>query len=131
MAIQIIFTVALLLLSIKSIAFIKAYVTLLRSGIRANGRIVAYESSRHMMISNAAIPKVEFQTEENQSVIAKPIYSWFLEINNYQLHKSCVVYYNKSVPSKFTIRSIVELLINVAIVIGTAVSLTWLIIASI
>lgn len=130
MATHIILTIPLILLSIKSISFINAYAILLQSGNKINGRIIAYEAARHMMILNVTIPKVEFHTEENQSIIAKPIYSWFLEINNYQLHKYAVVYYNKSMPSKFIIKSTIELLINFAIVIGTLVSLMWFTIAS-
>lgn len=130
MATHIIWTIALILLSIKSIEFIKVYIRLLRSGTRTNGRIIAYEGSRQLMILNVAIPKVEFQAGENQVVIAKPINSWFIEINNYKLQKNCIVYYDKSNPSKFTIKSIFELLINLAIVTGAAGSLIWLIIVA-
>src|SRR3989337_2315698 len=119
MTTHIILTIVLILLSVKSIAFLKTYIALLQSGIKANGNVIAYEDSRHIMTKNAVIPKVEFQTEENQSVIGEPIYSWFLELNNYQLNKNCII------------KSNIELLTNIAITIGTLVSLVWLIIVSV
>jgi len=103
----------------------------LQSGTRANGNVIAYEESRHIMTKNAVVPKVEFQAEENQSVIGKPIYSWFLELNNYQLKKNCIAFYDKRDPKKFVIKSNIELLTNIAITMGALVSLVWLIIVSV
>src|SRR3989337_1474787 len=123
MTTHIILTIVLILLSVKSIAFLKTYIALLQSGIKANGNVIAYEDSRHIMTKNAVIPKVEFQTEENQSVIGEPIYSWFLELNNYQLNENCTAFYDKSNSKKFVIKSNIELLTNIAITIGTLVSL--------
>lgn len=121
-------TIVLTLLSVKSIAFLKTYIVLLQLGIRTNGKIIAFEESRHTM-TKGLIPKVEFQTDDNQSVIAKPVYSWFLEVNNYLPNKNYVTYYDKGSPSKFVVKSNIEFLINLVVVIGALVSLVWLIIA--
>ena len=125
---QILFTSLLLLLSIKSIGFLKNYTTLQRLGFRSNGKIIAFEESRHI-ITKGLIPKVEFQTNDNQLVIAKPIHSWFLEINYYLPDKKCVTYYDKVNPNKFVIKSNIEFFINLVIVVGALISLTWLIIS--
>jgi hypothetical protein len=64
-------------------------------------------------------------------VIGKPAYSWFVELNNYQLNKNYVAYYNKNNPEKFVIKSNIEFLINSVIVIGALVSSIWLIIIAV
>lgn len=75
------------------------------------------------MLTKGLIPKVEFQTGDSETVIAKPIYSWFLEINFYSLEKSYVAYYDKVNPTKFVIKSGFEILTNLVIVISACVSL--------
>ena len=130
MTTHLILTIILIILSAKSIVFLKTYIVLLKLGIRTNGIIVAFEEARHI-ITKGLIPKVEFQTDKNQPVTGKPIYSWFLELNNYQLERNCVAYYDKSNPIKFVIKSNLELFINFAIVMAALVSLTWLIIVSV
>ncbi|MFT3934118.1 MAG: hypothetical protein QM726_10920 [Chitinophagaceae bacterium] len=123
---QIISTAVLIILSIKSITFLEIYITLMRFGSRTTGKIIAFEVSRHIMI-RGLVPKVEFQTDDNQSIIAKPKYSWFLELNNYLPGKTCVVYYDKNNANKFVLKSNIEFLTNFLIVIAALISLTWLI----
>jgi hypothetical protein len=124
----IILTSVLVLFSIKSIGFLKNYITLWHLGFRSNGKIIAFEESRHI-ITKGVIPKVEFQTYDNQLITGKPIYSWFMEVNYYIPDKSCVTFYDKVSPNKFIIKSNVEFLINFAVVIGALISLLGLIIA--
>jgi hypothetical protein len=64
-------------------------------------------------------------------VIGKPVYSWFVELNNYERNKNYVAYYNKNNPEKFVIKSNIEVLVNSVIVIGALVSLIWLIIVAV
>ena len=82
-------------------------------------------------MTKGLIPKLQFQTEQEQSVIGEPVYSWFLELNNYQLDKNCVAYYDKKDPRKFVVKSNVEFLINFLIVVGALVSLVWLLIVAV
>jgi len=124
---QIILTSILVFISFKSVGFLKCYITLLHSGLRSHGKIIAFEESRHV-ITKGLIPKVEFQTHKNQTILAKPIYSWFLEVNSYSPDKNCVACYDKESPAKFVIKSNLELLINGVIVLGGLISLIWLII---
>ena len=115
------------LLSINGVNFLIAYVRLLKLGTPTNGLVVAYEASNSIMTKNATIPKLQFQTIEKQSIIGKPVHSWFIELNNYQLDKNYIAIYDNKDPNKFVIRSNIEFTINIILVTGTLVSLVWLI----
>lgn len=128
MTTHIILTIVLVLLSINAINFLIAYVRLLKSGTKTNGLVVAYEASNFIMTKNVTIPKIKFRTQQEQSIIGKPVHSWFIELNNYQLDKNYVAFYDNKDPNKFIIRSNIELSINIILVTGTLVSFIWLII---
>jgi hypothetical protein len=127
MTTHIILTIVLGLLSINGVNFLIAYVRLLKVGTPTNGLVVAYEASNFIMTKNATIPKLQFQTIEKQSIIGKPVHSWFIELNNYQLDKKYIAIYDNKDPNKFVIRSNIEFTINIILVTGTLVSFVWLI----
>jgi len=104
-----------------------AYIRLIKSGTRTNELVVAYEASNHIMTKNATIPKIKFQTQQEKSIVGKPVHSWFIELNNYQLDKSYVTFYDNKDPNKFIIKSNIELLTNIILVTSAIVSFTWLV----
>jgi hypothetical protein len=128
MTTHIFLTIVLALHSINAVIFLMTYLRLLKSGTKTNGLVVAYEASNFIMTKNAAIPKIKFQTQEEQSIIGKPVHSWFIELNNYQLEKNYVTFYDNKDPYKFVIRSNIEFTTNIILVISTLVSVIWLII---
>ena len=129
MTTHIILTIVLALISINAVIFLMGYIRLLKSGVQTNGLVVACEASIFIMTKNATIHKIKFQTQEEQSIIGKPVHSWFIELNNYQLEKNYVAFYDNKDPNKFIIKSNSELLVNVILVISALVSFMWLIIA--
>jgi hypothetical protein len=130
MTTHIVVTIILMVISVNSILFLKTYLSLLKFGDRTDGNIIAFDLSNHIM-TKGLIPKLEFQTGKKQLVIGKPVYSWFVELNNYERNKNYVAYYNKNNPEKFVIKSNIEVLVNSVIVIGALVSLIWIIIIAV
>jgi hypothetical protein len=117
-----------MLLSVNAFRFLRAYFILLKFGVQTDSMVIAYEGSRSIITKNTLIPKFKFQTNQNQSVIGKPIHSWFIELNNYQLDKNYITIYNPQDPNKFIVRNNIEVFANISIVTGTIVSLIWLVI---
>src|SRR3990170_3882899 len=98
MIVQIFFISILTITSIKSIIYIKTYVTLLKFGAKTEASIIAFEASNFMMTKNATIPKINFTTVDDKTIMEKPIHSWFVELNKYVLNKNCIVFYDKESP---------------------------------
>lgn len=114
-------------LSLKSISFLKTYITLCRRGNKTLGRAISFHFSAHM-IAKGPIPVFEFQPQNKESVIAKPIYSWFIELNTYLPDHEYELYCDKANPARFVVKSHIELLVNVTIVAVAAFSSFWLIV---
>lgn len=80
------------------------------------------------MITKGLIPVFEFQPQNKEPVIAKPIYSWFIELNTYLPEHEYVLFCDKANPARFVVKSVIELMINVTIVAAAAFSSVWLIV---
>ena len=127
MIIQVLLLVTLIIASIKSIFYLCAYLKLVRAGAKTEGHVVTIESSKFIITKNAAIPHVNFVTSDNKVVINKPIYSWFVELNNYIPGKYCIAYYNKKQINVFVVKSNGELTANFVIIGVTVIAITWFI----
>ncbi len=125
MIIQIIFLLALIIASIKSVIYLYKYQNLKKFGTKTEGNIIAIEGSNFISMKNAAVPKVNFITIDGKPVINKPIHSWFVEFNYYIPGKHCIAYYDKKQPSIFVIRSNGELIANFTMIVGTLCAITW------
>ena len=121
-----IFLVTILMItSINGIIFISKYLTLTRQGVKTDGRIVAIDISRFIMNKNATVPKVSFVTFDQKVITNKPMLSWLFSVNGYLPQKDCIVYYDKKIPEKFILKSNSEILINILVIVTTAVILTY------
>lgn len=125
---HIVTTIVLGLLSINAFTFLKTYLTLFLFGSKTNGLVIAFELSNSIVTKNALIPKIEFLTNEGKIITGKPMYSWSIELCNYQVHKNYTVIYNKSNPNKFVVKSNVELATNFVLLAGALTSLITLLV---
>lgn len=127
MTTHIILTLVLLLLSTNAIKFLLIYRRLLLSGIKTTGKVVAYDSLKHLMVRNAAVPRISFRVTYGEERIGKPVHSWYIELNNYQLSKEYTLYYERNNPGRFVCKSNIELIVNCVLVAGALMFLAILI----
>ena len=77
------------------------------------------------MIKNALIPKFSFSTSDNRKVISIPLYSFFVELVDYQLNREYDIMYAKDNPNNFIVVKPIELGINLLVITLGLGYTTW------
>ena len=117
--------ILLVLSSVKALSFLFTYSRLRINGLESFGKVIAYEASRHVMFANALIPKIELYTLQNETIIGKPITSWFVEIDFKRLNEEVTLFQDKTNPKKFVIKGNAEPVANALVIILTVGYLSW------
>lgn len=123
---EFVLAIILAVCSIKSGSYLKTILIFYKNANKATGRIVAYEGSRSIMTKNALIPKVKYLTENNIELTAKPISSWFFELNHYKLNDTCTVFYDKKQNDKIIIKSNLEVFTNLIFIVVSLCIIAWI-----
>ena len=109
----------------KSFDFFFRYFILKRSGLKTKGLVVGFTTRRQIMIKNALIPKFSFSTSDNRKVISIPLYSFFVELVDYQLNREYDIMYAKDNPNNFIVVKPIELGINLLVITLGLGYTTW------
>lgn len=121
-----IFLTILITTSIKATIYLFNYNKFTKVSYETEAQIISIKTSRSVVNKNATIPIISFITFVNKEVSGRPLLSWLYPINGYLFQKECIVFFDKNRPSKFIIKSNVEFVSNVIVIILTIVVIAYL-----
>lgn len=127
MILPILLILILIYCSLKSIKYLLLYFRLNSSGIKCPGEVDRFEFSNYLISRNINIPVFNFKTDEGKIIIGRPVYSLFMELNNYQFLKSYVIIYDAKSPTIFVIKSRMEVILTAAFILVLILTVFWLI----
>jgi|GEM_PF-5021014 len=128
MFLSILLILFLLYCSFRPVKYLLLYFRLTSSGQKCTGKIVNFEYSDYLISRNINIPNFSFQTEEGKIIIGRPVYSLFMELNQYEYHKAYIVCYDADNPKSFVVRSNMEMVLTFSFVIVMLLAMIWLIV---